>query len=245
MKKHFNKEFKMEKKVKIFFDVKILIGILIICAGLALLLQNFGYLENIEIWNFWPLVLIIIGLNHLIQPPESRQLFSGIILLSIGGLFLLDNLDIIPYGFGDFWPLILILVGIFIIKNAVWTGAKKTPTSSDYINLSLMLGGGDFKYSTPNLKGGKVTAIMGGGSIDLREADIKEEGVFIEATAIMGGVDIIVPRNWIVTVQGSPLLGGYDNKTSSPANGISGGDKVVKQLLIKGTVIMGGIEIKN
>ena len=235
----------MEKKVKVFFDVKILIGLLIICAGIAFLLQNLGYLQNIEIWNFWPVLLIIFGLNHLAQPAESRQPLTGIILVTIGGLFLLDNLAIIPYGFGDFWPVILILVGIFIIKNAAWTGAKKTPASSDFINLSLMLGGGDFKYNTPNLKGGRVTAIMGGGTIDLREADIKEEGVIIETVSIMGGIEIIVPRNWIITVQGAPLLGGFDNKTTSPTNGISGGEKSIKKLLIKSTVIMGGIEIKN
>ena len=49
----------MEKKVKVFFVVKILIGVLIICAGTAFLLQNFGYLENIDIWDFWPILLII------------------------------------------------------------------------------------------------------------------------------------------------------------------------------------------
>ncbi len=49
----------MGKKVKVFFDVKILIGVLIICAGTAFLLQNFGYLENIDVWDFWPLLFIL------------------------------------------------------------------------------------------------------------------------------------------------------------------------------------------
>ena len=49
----------MEKKVKVSFIVKVLIVVLIICAGTALLLQNFGYLENVDIWDFWPLLFIL------------------------------------------------------------------------------------------------------------------------------------------------------------------------------------------
>ncbi len=235
----------MGKKVKVFFVVKIMIGVLIICAGTAFLLQNFGYLENIDVWDFWPVLLILLGLSHLVQPSGSRQAFSGVILVTIGGLFLLDNLNIIPYGFSDFWPVILILVGIFIIKNAVWTGAGKTAASSDFVNLSLIMGGGDYKFNTKNFKGGKVTAIMGGGTIDLRGADIQEEGAILDTFAFWGGIEIKVPENWLVTVQGSPLLGGFDNKAAGPVNGIANAEKRVKKLLIKGTAIMGAIEIKN
>ena len=49
----------MEKKVKMSFVVKILIGAFIICAGTGLLLQNLGYLENVDIWDFWPLLFIL------------------------------------------------------------------------------------------------------------------------------------------------------------------------------------------
>ena len=83
----------MEKKVKMIFDVRTLIGVLIICAGTAFLLQNFGYLENIDVWDFWPVLLILLGLGHLVQPSGSRQVFSGVILVTIGGLFLVDNLN--------------------------------------------------------------------------------------------------------------------------------------------------------
>ena len=216
-----------------------------ICAGTVFLLQNFGYLENIDVWDFWPVLLILLGLSHLAQPSGSRQAFSGVILVAIGGLFLLDNLNIIPYGFGDFWPVILILVGIFIIKGAVWPGIGKTATSSDFVNLSLILGGGGYKYNTKNFKGGKVSAIMGGGTIDLRGADIQEEGAILDTFAFWGGIEIKVPENWLVTVHGSPLLGGFENKAAGPVNGIANADKGVKKLLIKGTAIMGGVEVKN
>jgi predicted membrane protein len=230
----------MENKVKVVFDTKVIIGLAIICLGVLFLLQNFGFITNIDFWDFWPVVLIFVGLNLVARPRELRQPLGGFILITIGLLFLLHNLAIIPYDIGDLWPVFMILVGIFVIKNALWRGSHKAPASSDYISLSFMLGGGDFKFNTQNFKGGKVDAIMGGGTIDLREADIDEEEVLIETFVLWGGVEIKVPQNWQVNVQGSPLLGGMDNKTSFvPTN------KPAKKLMIKATTIMGGVEIKN
>jgi predicted membrane protein len=110
-----------------------------------------------------------------------------------------------------------------------------------------VLGGGDFKYNTRDLKGGKVTAVLGGGTIDLREADIQEGEIFIDAFTLMGGVEIKVPTSWEVNLQGTPLLGGMDNKTSFHAENDkeSRPGKSHKMLTIKGTAIMGAVEIKN
>jgi predicted membrane protein len=231
----------MEDKVKVVFDVRLVIGLVIICAGLLFLLQNMGYLTAIDVWDFWPVAPILIGINMLARPREFRQPLGGLILILIGLLFLLNNLDIIPYDIGDLWPFILILVGIFVIKSALFRTTGKTPASSDYINLSFVLGGGDFRFNTPNFKGGKVDAIMGGGMIDLREADFKEDEVLFESFVLWGGVEIRVPEHWQVNVQGSPLLGGMDNKTSY----VDSGTKPAKRLTIKATTIMGGLEIKN
>jgi len=54
----------------------------------------------------------------------------------------------------------------------------------------------------------------------------------------MGGVEIRVPREWSVVVNGSPVLGGIEDKTIPPM--MPG-----KRLVIDGSVIMGGVEITN
>ncbi|NVM52521.1 MAG: hypothetical protein HWN66_02375 [Candidatus Helarchaeota archaeon] len=41
-----------------------LVGIILITAGILLFLQNFGINVNLA-WKFWPVVLIIIGINLL------------------------------------------------------------------------------------------------------------------------------------------------------------------------------------
>ncbi len=230
----------MEKKVKIVFDAKIIVGIIIIAMGVLFLLENLGYVSNVDFWEFWPVIPIIIGLNMLGRPAEVRQPLGGIILVMVGTLFLLHNLAIIPWDIGDFWPVFVILIGLFVLKNALFRGSPRAQGSSDYVSLSLVLGGGDFKFNTQNFKGGKVDAIMGGGTVDLRQAEIDGDEAVIDVFAFWGGVEIKVPEHWQVNVQGSPILGGIDNKTHHVAAG-----KPVKKLTIKGSPIMGGVEIKN
>jgi hypothetical protein len=54
----------------------------------------------------------------------------------------------------------------------------------------------------------------------------------------MGGVAIKVPPDWQVLVQVSPTMGAVEDKTVPPMN-------PTKRLVIKGEVVVGGIEIKN
>jgi predicted membrane protein len=78
---------------------------------------------------------------------------------------------------------------------------------------------------------------MGGLEIDLHNASIKGEAV-IDIFAMMGGVEMRVPEDWLVVIEGFPFMGGYENKTHAPKD-------TTKRLVIKGTAVMGGVEIKN
>jgi len=228
------------------FDTRAIIGLFIIIAGLIYLLRNLGYDLGLNIWEWWPLILILIGLGQVMQPQESRQITAGGFLIILGAAFLLNNLDIIDFDFRIIWPLILIFIGYSILRKNAWPGRQVDP-SSDYINLTFILGGGDHRFSTQNLKGGKITAIMGGGSLDLSEADFKQDEIAIDVFAMWGGIDIRVPRNWQVNMTGVPVLGSMDNKTMRPVSGASNSEfgSKAKRLVIRGTALMGGVEVKN
>jgi predicted membrane protein len=229
-----------DNKIKFTLDAKVILGLVVIAMGVIFLLENLGYIEDFNFWEFWPVVPIMIGLSMLGRPPEVRQPLGGIVLITVGVLFLLHNLDIIPWNIGDFWPVFVILVGLIILKGAFFRSTAKGEASTDYVSMSMVLGGGDFKFETKNFKGGKIDAIMGGGTIDLRKAEIQEDEVTLDAFALWGGIELKVPEHWQVTVHGTPLLGGIDNKVSHvPAEGPS------KKLTIRATAIMGGVEIRN
>jgi predicted membrane protein len=225
---------------------KIIVGLAIILIGLLALLVNLGYDVDISIWDYWPVILILIGLSMIFQPTEYRNFFVGSVFVVIGVLFLLSNFDIIDFGFSLLWPIVIILIGIAVIRHGIG-GERGALLDADHINLMAILGGGDYNYTSKSLKGGKIFAFMGGGKLDLREADILEDSMVIDAFAMMGGFEIRVPVEWQVTMHGIPILGGMDNKTSFRSKE----DKAISQpapakhLIIKGTAIMGGVEVKN
>ena len=236
----------MGKKVRIDLDLKVIIGLVVICAGILLLLENLGVGIRINLWDFWPVALILIGLSHISRPGEKRHGFSGAIFIIVGALFLLSNFDIIVFDMGTLWPILIIIFGITIIKNTVW-GSYGVPSSSDNCDLSFILGGGDHIFASKQFKGGKLAAFMGGGTIDLRDSDIQIDNAVIDVFVFMGGIDIIIPRHWHVNIQGTPILGGIDNKTvvMSKEEMAANPKKAIKELTIRGMAVMGGIEVKN
>ena len=235
-----SKEVLMTRIEKNVLDIRVLIGFLIIIFAIVLLLRNMEIIPYINIWAFWPVFLIVIGLSQVLRPVESRQLLSGGILIVVGLLFLLNNMHTIDFGFRELWPLVLLMVGFGMLRQAM-IGTKSAGEESDFLNLTFILGGGDHKFNSKSMRGGKVSAIMGGGKIDLRDADMVENEIFFDIFAFWGGVELIVPQNWQVNMKALPLLGGAENKTGPDPNGTS----PVKRLTIRGTAIMGGMEVKN
>jgi hypothetical protein len=81
---------------------------------------------------------------------------------------------------------------------------------------------------------------MGGCELDLRDALLGSDGTaHVEALILMGGLKILVPPNWTVVNQATAFMGGIDDKTRGVPSATT------QQLIIDGTVMMGGIEIIN
>lgn len=54
-------------------------------------------------------------------------MFVGILLIMLGGFFLLRNLDIIPfwYGWHELWPIVIIAIGFSMIGDTVIRRLKR------------------------------------------------------------------------------------------------------------------------
>ena len=86
----------------------------------------------------------------------------------------------------------------------------------------------------------KVIAVLGGGSIDLREARFGAGVSEIDVTAARGGVVIVVPPGVRLEVLGSGVLGGF----SVGASDASAFDPQAPVLRVRGIAILGGVDIK-
>jgi predicted membrane protein len=223
-----------------FFDFKVVIGLLILIYGLLILLRNMGYIHGVRFWEFWPVILIFLGLHLLFKPQVRRQYFSGGLLTILGALFLLNNLEIIDLRWRLIWPILIILLGVVIIYHSIWR-KKNQASGKDILDLSMVFGGGDYKFDSKSLHGGSISAVMGGGTINLRNAEMAESEMVLDIHVIMGGIELIIPDHWAAIVGVTPVLGGVDNKSLASQTG----EKPGKRLIVNGAAIMGGIEIRN
>lgn len=82
-------------------------------------------------------------------------------------------------------------------------------------------------------------AVLGGGELDLREASFAQAETTIYAFTIMGGIEIIVPDDVTVHVEGVGLMGGFDDKASGEAG------PGAPVLHVRGLAVMGGIEVRR
>jgi hypothetical protein len=80
---------------------------------------------------------------------------------------------------------------------------------------------------------------MGGHDLDLRPARIASGPAVIDLFVWWGGVDIRVPQDWKVSCEALPIMAGIEDQTRPPAGEAKG------HLILKGLVVMGGVEVKN
>jgi len=233
----------MNNNAHTFFAPRLVLGSAIILIGAIFMLGNLNILDPHDYFRYWPVILIIAGLAYIFQCQHGPGKIWGFILTTVGFAMLLDRLNFINFNLWNYWPLILVFIGgSMIIRSSVLRRKTTEPIieTSDAINFikAVAVMGGFKRYNnSQDFKGGELTAIMGGLEIDLREASIKGEAV-IDIFALMGGVEMRVPEDWLVIIDGFPFMGGFEDNTRPPKES-------TKRLIIKGTAIMGGLEIKN
>jgi predicted membrane protein len=243
---------KIDKKRQCsILNIRTFTGVAIIFIGILFFLKNMGFLVDFKMWHHWPVLLILIGLAHIFGQKEFRRISKGILLISIGTVLMMKYHGLIHLGWKQLWPLILIITGVGIVVNSFSGGRIKTKQNSKkgrkYIDIHAVFGGGEYTINSSAFMGGRVTAIMGGVELNLKNASIKSDEVELNIFAMWGGISIRVPEDWDVSVEGTPILGGMDNQTKLVDDNIieGTGKKRTKKLLITGVAIMGGLEVKN
>jgi hypothetical protein len=248
---------------------KVITGGLLVLLGVLFILDNFHVIDAGALWDYWPLFLIGPGLSRLLQPDRPGQRVWGAILVGVGGVLLLRNLDIVWIPFHRVWPVALVVIGGYLIWQTVSPRVPDDPgvgpvnagdrafeaaraglattsglgaSSIAQLNEFALCGSGHrIVPQSSDFRGGTVTVIAGGFDIDLRQAVMTRESARIEIFAMMGGVVFRVPEGWKVELNVTPLLGGTDMK----ARAVAPAEGMPKTLTISGFILMGGVEVKN
>jgi len=239
-----------------------IIGLGVIAVGVLFLLRNVGIVYFDDLWQFWPVILIVVGLSKFANPHSASNVVSGLLISGIGTVFLLRNLG---YFYGDvwsyLWPGILIAIGLSILvkhlerihepppppgsstsfpSGAVFPSA--TTSSSNFLHIENVFSGTRQKIESQDFEGGKIAVVFGGAEIDLRSAGTKREEITIKADAVFGGIELWVPAHWQTIVRGSGVFGSFEDKTFPAAPGAT---VKAPRLLITGGAVFGSVIVKN
>jgi predicted membrane protein len=235
-------------------------GLFLLAIGGVALARSMG--APVPNWLFsWQMLVIAIGI--FIGFKKGFRDGGWFFPVLIGGFFLVNEYILQGEMRRHIWPLILIIVGVVFIfrprKSCLDRHQKKivdtqgdasapvseenfqaTYTQDDIIDTVNIFSGTKKVILSKNFKGGDIVNIFGGSEIDLTKADMTTPAI-LEVTAIFGGATLIVPSNWAIKSEAVTIFGGIGDKrkittlSESPA----------KTLVLKGTMIFGGMEIKS
>jgi predicted membrane protein len=230
----------MEPRAGVRITSQLVLGAAIAIVGVLFTLDNLHILDAREYLRYWPLGLIAIGLVHVSQARTAAGTVGGGVWILVGAVLLGNRLGFIHANIWSFWPLILVLVGGRIVWQTM--AGNRTADRGDAsatVSAIAVMGGFERRITSQEFRGGEITAFMGGGQLDLRDALPAAGQAVINVFAMMGGFEIIVPETWRVISEVTPFMGGIEDK-SRASNNLS-----APCLIIRGFVMMGGVTLKN
>jgi predicted membrane protein len=219
-------------------------GIAIIAVGAILLLNQFGVFPRGIALEFWPVVLIVVGLIKCFAGNDRGERVVGGCLIAGGTILQTNSLGITHISWSQAWPVFIIVVGVMLVIHAMSdkSGRNLKFTTDPEPNSFFLFGGGERQVNAKDFRGSKMFAVFGGYEVDLTRADMAGTDAYVEANAVFGGGEIRVPTSWKVVVQGMGVFGGYNDKTQYIQTDPTA---PVKTLYIRGVAVFGGVEVKN
>lgn len=240
-------------------------GMMLVLIGVALLAHKMDVFF-LPRWVFsWQMIPILAGLyvgfKHSFRNP------AWILPVMLGVIFLID--DFVPgISLRNYiWPIVIIAIGLWVIlkpKHTHSTRYKGSPTmppagaypnddytesgyygdnvasGDDYLICTAIFSGVKRTVFSKNFKGGEVVSVFGGNDLNLSQADMQHP-VVLETTQIFGGTTLVVPPHWEVRSEVVAIMGGVSDKRTM----LPGGYDPSKVLIIKGTALFGGLDIKS
>ena len=214
------------------------VGTLLVGLGSVFLLDTADVLDaGKTLGDWWPVAIVLLGAFQIaserrVGPVPAALVLGGLVLLgATTGLFGSVN-------WGVVWPIALITVGAGLLLG--WGRHRMGAVDEAEVSGMAVLSASRVATRSAAFKRAAVTAVLGGLTLDLTKATPVPEGASVSATAVFGGVDVIVPPGWSVSIRGLPLFGGWDDTTSRADEGPD-----APRLDIQALVLFGGLEVKH
>ena len=106
----------MEERRSGRFDwARLVAGIAVLSIGAVLILDKSGWSRGFHFWDFWPLILIGIGVTRVASSGDAEHRQGALMLTFVGCWLLIASLGLFGLDYGDSWPLVLVALGLSIL----------------------------------------------------------------------------------------------------------------------------------
>jgi hypothetical protein len=181
------------------FTPNLVVGIVTTLMGVVLLLDRLGLVEASSLLAYWPVALILFGLSLVVQAfhpgaaaaagPRQRPIISP--------------------GFVIF----MVLVWLFASNTPVFKNVRAGDTAEDTMSLVGVMSQHVQVSEARPFRSATMTSVMGSSRLDLRQAILAPgEVATIEVFGLMGRVQVDVPRDWVVDIQATAVMGGVQDR---------------------------------
>jgi predicted membrane protein len=250
--------------------ILILLGGLLVGRNMGLIPQTFH-----GIFISWQMLLIVLGAMSIVKKQTFHFHGLALLCIGIffiipklarvfPSTFHCINTDTFV---SVYWPVLLIMCGLILVvhipvsrrqrcrprrrcgwfnrqHNAFWNeketwNAENCNQDENFVR-TCVFGNGRYIVVNPEFKGGTVQAIFGGIELDLRKTHLPVGETTLNIEAIFGGIELFVPDSWHIEIAIESVLGGVDDNRRISATVDS-----TRKLIVKGSAVFGGVEIKN
>ncbi len=216
----------------------VLWGLVFVSIGIGVLGGMSGAWEfQLFFDGWWTLFLIVPAVIHIV---ENGIRISNTLWLLAGVSMLAACRDLITWDTlaALFLPSVFIVIGVILIfKNLFHIGIRKVSIKTSDKKTESVVFSGKKLLIEEEFPGMDCEAIFGGITLDLRRAVITQN-VSIDALAVFGGIEILLPVNVKVRLGDTSLFGGCSNHF------ISNKDSEAPTVYVNATALFGGVEVK-
>lgn len=215
-----------------------LLGILVVLIGVLLLLETTGFVPTEDLLQYVPLLFVALGVWALVQS-RFRNVLGPVVLIGVAGaaqLVVLEYLTIEQVVV--YWPVLLIAFGLSVLLGQYRSRVRDVEDA--HTSAFAAFGGVEKRNTSATFRGADLTALFGGTELDLRDAEIADRPAEINAVALFGGVEIVVPREWTVRMDVLPILAGASDER--PRRGARSEEI---DLVVTGFAAFGGVSVTD
>ena len=206
---------------------KRLLGSIVVVFGLLLLLDTTGILPISGFAVFLAGALVVYGTYRLVTE-RARHVFWPTTFVLVGAGWLLVEFGAMTAAeAGQFWPLLVVVFGLSILVGRRRTRVSLGEAFTTSGRSADRLGNGEYD----------LVAVFEDARLDLREMAL-DTPLAIDAVAVFGDVELIVPQDWVVVPETVAVLGGLSDRRRSRPTG-------TPDLVVSGVSIIGDIEIRD